>query len=135
MMIFIIVLDDLGGLRISKKSVIICCVVGMLVLTSLPTVCARQSFSLHDSSNVEGIFGWTFIRGFVFNVRKVGLDLVFFAVRLRYFTLAPLQTDRGIVRLRFVSVSDFGPDFQVPLGPLGKFCWIIALGHGGIDIS
>ena len=133
-MIFIVVIGYLGGYKITKKVVIICCIVGMLVLTSFPTVFARQSFSFDDSSDIDPIFGWTFIRGFVFNVRKVGLDLVFFAVRLRYFTIAPLQTDRGIVRLRLVSVSDFGPDFQIPLGPLGKFCWIVALCHGGIDI-
>ena len=80
----------------------------------------------------EGLLkGWTIIRGYVFNLRHRGNELVFRALRLHYTKITPLGIETGVLKLQKCVISDIGPDTHIDYGPLGSFSWIFGVCRGG----
>jgi hypothetical protein len=105
----------------------------MLMITAIP-LAAGTAVDSSDDEN-DALLGWTILRGFVFNVKKVGNDLHFRAIRLHYTQFTGMEWSTGVVKLKDCSVSDLGPDRMVSLGPLGSFSWLFAVCHGGLNVA
>ena len=109
----------------------------IICLLFLPTISLVQAVSEPASGGEEepaSIFGWTIVRGLVFNLRKMGNDLVFRAIGVHYTEITGFEISSGVVRLKQIAVSDFGPDRRVHMGVLGVFCWLFAICKGDLQI-
>lgn len=113
------------------KTKIIAPILCMMMLATIP-LAAGMTISSENTTETTDLLGWTIIRGLAFNLKKVGNDLIFKAVRIHYTQFTGSEMSMGVMRLQQIKVSDLGPDRQLTLGPLGSFTWIIAMCHGGI---
>jgi hypothetical protein len=84
----------------------------------------------HAFYNLELVTGWTFFRGYIFNLKHRGNDLVFRAIRLHYTTIGPFGIDNGMIFLKKCRISDIGPEVHMDVGPLGSFSWIFGVCRG-----
>lgn len=101
----------------------------MLLLSTIPVAAGINTEKTEEPTE---LLGWTFIRGLVFNMKKIGNDLYFRTIRLHWTEFTGSEFGMGVMRLKHVKVSDLGPDRQLTFGPLGSLTWIVALCHGGI---
>jgi hypothetical protein len=117
-------------MRKKAMAVVIC----MLFLPMMSIVQATTEPASDGEEEPQSIFGWTFIRGLVFNLQKMGNDLVFRAVRIHYTEITGFEISTGIIKLKQIAVSDLGPDRRVYIGVFGVFCWIYAICKGDLQI-
>jgi hypothetical protein len=82
--------------------------------------------------NTDSLLGWTFIRGLVGNLKKIGNDLYFRTIRLHYLEFTGMEISMGVLRLKRCRVNDLGYDRQMVIGPLGSLVWIVGFCHGGL---
>ena len=61
-------------------AVVIC----LLFLPTISIVHATTEPASGGEEEPQSIFGWTIVRGLVFNLQKMGNDLVFRAIRVHY---------------------------------------------------
>lgn len=86
----------------------------------------------HAFIDFQLVTGWTIIRGYVFNLKPKGNNLVFRAVRLHYLTITPFGIDSGVLKQKKYRISSMGRDVQFDVGPTGLFSWIFGVHRGGI---
>ena len=106
----------------------------MLILPTVPLVTASMQPEVTEEKPTDSIFGWTIVRGLIFNLQKMGNDLVFRAIRVHYTTITGLEISSGVIKGKQVAVSDFGPDRRVHFGALGVFVYLYAVCKGGVQI-
>ncbi|MBU0496519.1 MAG: hypothetical protein KKC68_05225 [Candidatus Thermoplasmatota archaeon] len=116
----------------NKKTLAV--VLCMLFLPTVPLVTATTEPIKSEENTTDSIFGWTIIRGYVFNLQKMGNDLVFRAIRVHFTEITGLELRSGVIKFKQVAVSDFGPDRRVYMGVLGAFVYLFAICKGGIQI-
>ena len=64
----------------------------------------------------------------------MGNDLVFRAIRVHYIEITGFEVSTGVIRLKQVVVSDFGPDRRVHFGVIGVFVYLFAVCKGDLQI-
>ena len=101
----------------------------MLLISTIPVAAGINTEKTEETTD---LLGWTIIRGFVFNIKKIGNDLYFRTIRLHWTQFTGSEFSMGVMRFTRAKVSDLGPDRQLTFGPLGSFTWIVALCHGGL---
>jgi len=106
----------------------------MLFIPTVPLVTGSVEPEEPEEEPTDSIFGWTIVRGLVFNLQKMGNDLVFRSVRVHYTSITGLEVSSGVIKGKQVAVSDFGPDRRVYLGVLGAFVYLYAVCKGGVQI-
>ncbi len=106
----------------------------MLLLPTVSIVHAATEPASGGEEEPQSIFGWTIVRGLVFNLQKMGNDLVFRAIRVHYTEITGFEVSTGVVKLKQIAVSDFGPDRRVHMGVLGVFVWLFAICKGDLQI-
>lgn len=111
-------------------AVVIC----MLFLPTVAIVHATTEPASGGGEEPTSIFGWTIVRGLIFNLQKMGNDLVFRAIRLHYTEITGLEISSGVIKLKQVAVSDLGPDRRVHFGITGVFVYIFAICKGDLQI-
>lgn len=108
-------------------------IMGILLCTlMIATIPMAAGMNTDNEKDTTDLFGWTVIRGLIFNIKKIGNDLYFRAIRLHATQFTPTEMSMRVHRFERLKISDFGPDRQITFGPLGSFTWIIGLKHGDL---
>ena len=82
-----------------------------------------------------GLFGWVFLRGFVFNPRENESFINARAINLHYFEISPQGVHNGVVRFKKVSFRNGIFIKMSEKGLLGNIVYISGFCHGGIEIQ
>ena len=88
-----------------------------------------------ESEETDGLFGWVWLRGLVFNPREDGSRINARAINLHYFEISPQGLRRGVVRLKTVSFRNGIFIKMSEKGLLGNIVHISGFCHGGIEIQ
>jgi hypothetical protein len=87
--------------------------------------------NIHES---DGLFGWVFLHGWIFNPREQGTKISARAINLHYLELTPMGVYKGVVRLKKVSFKNGLFIKRTEKGLLGKTVRVTGFCHGGIEI-
>ena len=87
------------------------------------------------SQESDGLFGWVFLRGLVFNPREDGSRINARAINLHYFEISLQGVHKGVVRLKTVSFRNGVFIKMSEKGLLGNIVYISGFCHGGIEIQ
>ena len=83
----------------------------------------------------DGLFGWVFLRGLVFNPREDGSRINARAINLHYVEITLQGLRRGVVRVKTVSFRNGVFIKMSEKGLLGNMVHISGFCHGGIEIQ
>jgi len=97
---------------------------------------ADVSMSIDQGSEeTDGLFGWVWLRGLVFNPRESGSSISARAINLHYFEISPQGVHKGVVRFKKVSFRNGIFIKMSEKGLLGNIVYISGFCHGGIEIQ
>ena len=97
---------------------------------------ADVSMSIDQGSEeTDGLFGWVWLRGLVFNPRESGSSISALAINLHYIEITPMGVNKGVVRLKKVSFRNGIFIKMSEKGLLGNIVYISGFCHGGIEIQ
>ena len=136
-----------------KKTILLAVVAlviaGMMITsaTSMPVDISNSSLSSveekqetldtvdQESEGTDGLFGWVWLRGLVFNPREDGSTINARAINLHYFEISPQGVHKGVVRFKKVSFRNGIFIKMSEKGLLGNIVHISGFCHGGIEIQ
>ena len=124
-------------------------IAGMMITsaTSMPVDISNSSLSSVEekqetldeidqgSEETDGLFGWVWLRGLVFNPRESGSSISARAINLHYFEISPQGVHKGVVRFKKVSFRNGIFIKMSEKGLLGNIVYISGFCHGGIEIQ
>jgi len=87
-----------------------------------------------EDEDSDGLFGWVFLRGWIFNPREDGSKITARAINLQYTEINFQGINKGVARLKKVS---FRNGFFIKLaerGVLGYIVHVSGFCHGGLEI-
>ena len=87
------------------------------------------------SEETDGLLGWVWLRGLVFNPRESGSSISARAINLHYFEISPQGVHKGVVRFKKVSFRNGIFIKMSEKGLLGNIVYISGFCHGGIEIQ
>jgi len=87
------------------------------------------------SQESDGLFGWVFLRGLVFNPREDGSRINARAINLHYVEITPQGLRRGVVRLKTVSFRNGVFIKMSEKGLLGNAVRVSGFCHGAIELQ
>jgi len=97
---------------------------------------ADVSMSIDQGSEeTDGLLGWVWLRGLVFNPRESGSSISARAINLHYFEISPQGVHKGVVRFKKVSFRNGIFIKMSEKGLLGNIVYISGFCHGGIEIQ
>lgn len=110
---------------------IVAIVLFLILIATIPITVGKTT---NDENTRTVDIGRTFIRGFFFNFKNVGLDYQFFALRIHYTEITGTELTSGIIRMQRCQVG-MPMGGYIKAGPFGMFGYMfMAKFKGGIEV-